>query len=283
MSETRTAPGSRTIAETFAALRSRGQIALMPFIPAGYPDRATTAAALPALSGAGADLIEVGFPFSDPIADGPTIQESYTVALSRKLRIADVFDTVASARPNISARLVSMVSYSIVFRYGVDRFVGEAKRAGFDGLILPDLPPPEAQAICDRVRTGGLDTILLVAPTTTPQRRQEIGRLSSGFVYYLSVSGITGERDRLPADLEANVRQLKGMTDRPVCVGFGISNSQHVAQLQGVADGAIVGSAYVKRMNGRLAEGPRAVADEVAAFTRQLLAGVRASSASDPP
>src|SRR5689334_9653776 len=168
----------RSIAETFAALRARGQIALMPFIPAGYPDLETTAAALPAIEAAGANLVEVGFPFSDPIADGPVVQESFTVALSKKLKIADVFETVARARPTVSIPLVSMVSYSIVFRYGVDRFVSLAKQAGFDGLILPDLPPPEAQSICDKVRAGGLDTILLVAPTTTPQRRAEIARLS---------------------------------------------------------------------------------------------------------
>ena len=282
MNPTRAAPATspapipvRSIAETFADLRPRGRIALMPFIPAGYPDLQTTAAALPAIEAAGANLIEVGFPFSDPIADGPTVQESFTVALSKKLRIADVFETVAQARPRVSIPLMSMVSYSIVYRYGVDRFVAAAKQAGFNGLILPDLPPPEAEAICQRVQAGGLDTTLLVAPTTTPQRRQEIARLSSGFIYYLSVSGITGEREKLPPDLANNVRQLKQMTDRPVCVGFGISKAQHVAQLQGLADGAIVGSAYVKRMKQRLADGPQAVAGEVAALTRELLAGVR--------
>ena len=258
----------------FASLRKRGQIALMPFVPAGYPDLATTEAVLPAIERAGGSLIEVGFPFSDPIADGPVVQESFTVALSKKLKIADVFASVARARPNVSIPLVSMVSYSIVFRYGVDRFVAAAKGAGFDGLILPDLPPPEAEAVCDRVRGGGLDTILLVAPTTTPQRRAEIARLSSGFVYYLSVSGITGERDQLPPDLEANVRQLKGLTDRPVCVGFGISKAAHVARLRGIADGAIVGSSVVKRMKGRINDGPAAIASEVAKLMSELLSSV---------
>jgi tryptophan synthase alpha chain len=257
----------------FASLRGRGQIALMPFIPVGYPDLETTELALPALEAGGASLIEVGFPFSDPIADGPTIQESYTVALSKRLRIADVFEMVRRARSAVSIPLVSMVSYSIVYRFGVERFVATAKQAGFDGLILPDLPPPEAEAICDRVRAGGLDTILLVAPTTTLDRRAEIARLSSGFVYYLSVSGITGERDQLPKDLADNVRQLKGLTDRPVCVGFGISKPAHVEQLRGVADGAIVGSALVKRMKGRLNDGPAALAAEVGVFTAELLRG----------
>ena len=245
----------------------------MPFIPAGYPDLATTEAALPAMERAGANLFEIGFPFSDPIADGPTVQESFTVALSKKLKIADVFESVARVRPRVSIPLVSMVSYSIVYRYGVDRFVSLARQAGFDGLILPDLPPPEAQAICERVRAGGLDTILLVAPTTAPQRRAEIAALSSGFIYYLSVSGITGARDQLPADLPDHVRQLKGLTDRPVCVGFGISKPEHVAQLRGIADGAIVGSALVKRMKNRLNDGPAAVAEEAAALTRELTAG----------
>src|SRR5206468_5713891 len=125
--------------------------------------------------------------------------------------------------------------FSVVFRYGVERFVKDAKAAGFDGLILPDLPPPEAETICRVVQAGGLDTILLVAPTTSPDRRREIARLSSGFVYYLSISGITGERDALPPDLEANVRSLKALTDRPVCVGFGISTSAHVKKLAGIA------------------------------------------------
>ena len=278
MSHTRTtapAATSRSLSETFAALRRTGRIGLMPFIPAGYPDLATTAAALPALANAGGDAIELGFPFSDPIADGPTIQESYTVALAKKMKVADVFETVASVRSKVAVPIVSMVSYSIVFRYGVDRFVSAAKQAGFDGLILPDLPPPEAESICDRIRSGGLDTILLVAPTTTPQRRAEIARLSSGFIYYLSVSGITGERAKLPADLAANVRQLKSLTDTPVCVGFGISHPSHVAELQGVADGAIVGSAYVKRMKPRLADGPTELSHEVGNLTRELVSAVR--------
>ena len=265
----------RTIAQTFDALRARRQIGLVPFIPAGYPDLATTAAALLALERGGASMIEVGIPFSDPIADGPVIQEAFTLALAKKLKVEQVFETVASVRNRLTVPLSAMVSYSIVFRYGVPRFVAAAKRAGFDGLILPDLPPPEAQRVCDTVRAGGLETTLLVAPTTTPQRRREIAELSSGFVYYLSVSGITGERDRLPDDLVANVRQLRKITDRPICVGFGISRPEHVAQLQGEADGAIVGSAYVKRMKPRLSEGPDALAHVAENYTHELLSGVR--------
>lgn len=269
-----TAVGRKSIPQTFAELKARGRISLMPFISAGYPDLETTVACLPALESGGANLIEIGIPFSDPIADGPTIQASYTAALARKIKVSDVLAAVAAARPKVSLPLVSMVSYSIVFRYGLERFVAQTKEAGFDGLILPDLPPPEAQRICERVRAGGLETILLVAPTTTPQRRKQIAELSSGFIYYLSVSGITGERDQLPADLASNVRDLKQLTERPVCVGFGISKPRHVAQLQGVADGAIVGSAYVKRMHDHANEGPDAVAKVVEAYTRELLSEV---------
>jgi tryptophan synthase alpha chain len=168
-----------------------------------------------------------------------------------------------------------MVSYSIAFRYGLDRFLRDAREAGFDGMIFPDLPPPEAQEVCDRIRASGLDTILLVAPSTPPARRAEIVKLCSGFVYYLSISGITGERDRLPADLESNVRSLRDLTDCPVCVGFGISRPEHVKQLNGIADGAIVGSAIVKRMQAHARDGPEAIAAATGAFCAELLSQVR--------
>ena len=270
------AVAARSIGQTFGDLRQRGQIGLVAFIPAGYPDVATTAAALPALEAGGADVIEIGFPFSDPIADGPTIQAAFTEALGHGLKVEQIFMAVASVRSKVSIPLVAMVSYSIVFRYGVEKFVSSAKAAGFNGLILPDLPPPEAQRICDIVKAGGLDTILLVAPTTSAKRREEIAKLCSGFVYYLSVSGITGERDQLPADLAQNVQQLRGLTDRPVCVGFGIHRPGQVKQLQGIADGVIVGSAFAKRMQP--GEG-RGTPDDIAAglqrYAKELMSEVR--------
>lgn len=262
----------KTIADSFAALRARKRIGLVPFIPAGYPDLETLGPGLRALDAAGAAAIEIGFPFSDPIADGPTIQEAFGAALARKLKMADVFRAVAAARPTISAPLVSMVSYSIVYRYGQERFFADAKAAGFNGLILPDLPPPEAERVCDRVRSAGLDTILLVAPTTSQERRKEIVRLSSGFVYYLSVSGITGERDQLPKDMPANVAHLKQLGDRPVCVGFGIHKPEQVRQLSAVADGAIIGSAIVKRMRQHASLGPEAIAKAIGDYCQSLLA-----------
>jgi tryptophan synthase alpha chain len=164
-----------------------------------------------------------------------------------------------------------MVSYSIAYRHGIDRFIAECKQAGFDGLILPDLPPPEAAAICRKIQAAGLDTVLLIAPTTSPARAKEIADLSSGFIYYLSISGITGERNTLPADLEKKLTDLRQLTDRPLCVGFGISNASHVAQLAPVADGAIVGSALVRRISEFADQPPETIAAQAADFCRALL------------
>jgi len=263
------------IDSTFAALREKKQIALMPFIPAGHPDLATTAALLPAMERAGANLIEIGIPFSDPIADGPTIQAAFTAALAKGLKLSEVFETIRATRPKVSIPLVAMVSFSIVYRYGVERFASDARAAGFDGLILPDLPPPEADAVCGKVQAAGLSTTLLVAPTTSAKRREEITRLSDGFVYYLSVSGITGERDRLPDNIESNLRQLRSMTKRPVCVGFGISKPEHLAQLAPLADGAIVGSAIVKKITQMGAASPADIAQAVGDYCKSLLSKVR--------
>ena len=223
-------------------------------------------------------MIEVGFPFSDPIADGPTIQAAFTEALAKGTKVADVFAAVRDARDKAATQVpvVAMLSYSVVFRYGLDRFLGDAKTSGFSGLILPDLPPPEAQKVTDTIRAAGLDTVLLVAPTTAPDRRAQIARLCSGFIYYLSVSGITGERDRLPSDVAANVRDLKSAAgDVPVCVGFGIHRPQQVADLVGIADGAIVGTAMVRRMKDSAAGGPQAVAQAAGDYCRDLLSNLR--------
>lgn len=261
----------RTIAQTFADLRQKKQIGLMPFVPAGYPDLATTAAVIAAMDRAGASVIEVGIPFSDPVADGPVIQAAFTEALAKKLKVTDVFQTIASIRPSVVTPLVAMVSYSVVFRYGLERFLTEAGLCGFDGVILPDLPPPEAQAVCQRVRQAKLDMILLIAPTTASDRRASVAELCSGFVYYLSVSGITGERQSLPEDLRRQLTELKAVTDKPVCVGFGISKPEHVAQLKGLADGAIVGTGVVRRMQSQLSAGPEVIAQSVEAYVRELL------------
>lgn len=264
----------KSIRQKFDELRSRGTLGLAPFLPAGFPDLQTTVTCIAELEEAGASVIEIGIPFSDPIADGPIVQEAFTAALAKKIRVADVFGAVVSVRSRVSVPLAAMVSYSIVFRYGVERFSRDARAAGFDALILPDLPPPEAQRVCQTVRSADLDTILLVAPTTSRERRHEIAQLSSGFVYYLSISGITGERDQLPPDLSKSVRELRDLTDRPICVGFGIHKRQHLVQLKGIADGAIVGSAFVRRIQQQMDAGPEAIGQAVARYARELLGKV---------
>lgn len=265
-----TAAGESKVTQAFASLRARGGIGLMPFLPAGYPDLKATQASILAAQRGGATVIELGIPFSDPVADGPVIQQAFAEALAGGVRLAGIFAAIAEIRSQLTIPLVAMVSYSIVFRYGVERFAADARQAGFSGLIIPDLPPPEAQAVCQRVWDAGLDTCLLVAPTTSPARRAEIANLCTGFIYYLSVSGITGERNSLPPDIDSNLKQIKELTDKPVCVGFGISTPQHVQQLLGKADGAIVGSALVRRIAQAIGS-TDAIANAVETYCRELL------------
>lgn len=247
----------------------------MPFIPAGYPDLASTGALLPAIEAGGASLIEIGFPFSDSIADGPVIQTAFTHALKHKIKVRDILETVKQTRETVTIPIVAMVSYSIVFRYGQERFFTDLSTHGFDGVIIPDLPPPEAQSVCQMVHKAGLDTVLLVSPTSPAERRKEIVGLSSGFIYCLSVAGVTGERAKLPADLEGHIRSLKGITQTPVCVGFGVSRPEHVKQLEQVADGAIVGTAYVRKLMQSEDQSPAALAKIAMEYTQELLSQVR--------
>lgn len=248
-----------------------GAVHLVPFIPAGFGGLATTAAAVQGAAQAGATAIELGMPFSDPIADGPVIQAAYDDALKRGTTRAAVLELVAELGGHAPVPLLAMVSYSIVFRTGVEEFCREAKGAGLAGLLCPDLPGSEAGEFC-RVAAGeGLEPVLLVAPTTPGARRDDIGRLGGGFVYYLSVAGTTGERNELPRELPAGVADMKRRTDLPVCVGFGIGRAEQVRRLRGIADGAIVGSALVRRMAEAIPAGSEAVRQASAQLTRELL------------
>jgi tryptophan synthase alpha chain len=242
--------GMNPVDERFARLRAEGRKAFMPFLTAGDPDADTTANLVPRMGAAGADVIELGFPFSDPIADGPVIQASYTRALDRGLKMADVFGAIRRAvgTPGFDTPMVGMVSYSLVHRRGAEAFVRTARVAGLSGLIVPDLVADEADEFAAVCRHADCKLILLVTPTTTPERAARIVRLCTGFVYCVSVVGITGERDRLPADLAKQIGRLRTMTDLPLCVGFGVSRPEHVRHLRDVADGVIVGSALVKKL-----------------------------------
>lgn len=238
-------PQSR-IAEVFAARHAAGQLAFIPFVTAGDPDLAFTARLIRELSQAGADLIEVGFPYSDPIADGPVIQASYTRALRRGIRLAEIFDTVQSVAAELTTPLVAMVSYALIFRHGPQTFVRRAAAAGFCGLIVPDLPGDEAAELATLTRESGLALVQLVAPTTPPDRVARILEHASGFVYCIAVAGTTGVREQLPSELTGMLQTLRAQTTLPLAVGFGIGRPEQVRQLQGQADGVIVGSALVR-------------------------------------
>ena len=260
----------------FTSLRREKRKALMPFVTAGDPDLDFTAAILKELVARGCHLCEVGIPYSDPIADGPVIQASYTRSLANKIKLAEIFRTLGQVAPKLSAPLVTMVSYAIVYRHGREKYVDEVKSHGLAGLIVPDLPVEESAALAKICRDRGVSLILLVTPTTPRERQLRIAAASSGFLYYVSVAGITGERTELPPDLVDNVGWLRTQTDLPICIGFGISKPEHVKLLAPVADGLIVGSAIVRRI-AAAAERPRqAVLADVGAYVAELLAALNA-------
>jgi tryptophan synthase alpha chain len=264
------------VVRTFAELRAAGKKALVPFLTAGYPDAAATEALLDDLEARGVRVCELGVPFSDPIADGPTIQGSYTAALQAGVRSPHVLDMVRRYRDGGGKMaLAAMVSYSIVFRHGVGEYAASAAEAGFDALIVPDLPVDEAAEVEPVARARGLANILLIAPTTPPPRRVEIAAGSRGFLYFISVAGITGQRDRLPEESIAAVGELKRHTDTPVCVGFGISRPEMVAGVCEVADGAIVGSAIIRRITDAGAAPPARLVAKVGRFVSELLAPIQ--------
>lgn len=257
----------------FRQLRAAGNKAFIPFVTAGDPDLRTTLRLIAELGRRGASLIEVGFPYSDPIADGSVIQASYTRALDRGVRIDDILTAVQSLRSR-PVPLVAMVSYSLVHYRGPARFVAEARGAGFSGAIVPDLPVDEAAELAKTAADADFKLILLVTPTTPRERARRIAQLSTGFLYCVSVVGITGERTVLPAELTEQLRWLRTQTDLPLCVGFGISQPEHVRALRDAADGIIVGSALVRRLEQIGAKPADAVVEEIAVQAQALAAAL---------
>ena len=244
------------LVKAFGELRAAGKKTLVPFITGGSPDLDTTTELLAEFESRGVRICEVGIPFSDPIADGPVIQASYTQALADGVTSEKVFKAIGRYRQEAKGQmaLVAMVSYSIVFRRDVKRFLRRAAEAGFDGVIVPDLPLEEAGQFEPLAAGCGLCNVMLIAPTTPLPRRGEIASHSRGFIYFISVAGITGERSKLPEESIAAVAELRRSTDTPICVGFGISNADTVAHVCEVADGAIVGSAIVHRISDAAAK-----------------------------
>ena len=241
------------IATRFAVLRAEGRGALIPFLEAYDPDAATSAAILAGMPGAGADLIEIGMPFTDPMADGPTIQAAALRGLAAGATLARTLAMVAEFRRVEQDTPVILMGYlNPIASYGPARFCADAAAAGVDGLIVVDLPPEEADMLAPHAAEHGLDIIRLVAPTTGPERLDKVLQGSSGFVYYISIAGITGTASATLASLEAAIPRLRAATDLPIAIGFGIRTTAQAAEATRVADAAVVASALIDTMLGTL-------------------------------
>ena len=265
----------------FAELRGRGERALVAYLTAGDPSLADTRRLVGEAAARGADIVELGVPFSDPIADGPIIQRAAMRALQRGTSVARVLETVATVRAETAVPLVLLTYYNPVLAFGLKAFSRTAADAGVDGVIVADLPPEEADPLAAEAEAAGLDLVHLVAPTSTPERVRLIARRSRGFVYVVSLTGVTGERRELPRDLEAQITTLRRVTAKPVCVGFGIGHPDQVAAVGRLADGVIVGSAIVRLIEER-AGSPTLVRD-VGDFIAALKEPLRGAGLGDPP
>lgn len=263
----------------FARLKSENRPALMPFLTAGDPDLATTSALIQDLADQGlADMFEIGVPYSDPIADGPVIAASYNRALVKGIHVYDILARLKTLRTGakpVTAPFVTMLSYAIVYRIGIDAYLDNAVAAGVDGLIVPDLPVEEAAGLFEKATARNIKLIQLITPTTPHERAIAIAKSTTGFIYYVSVAGITGERRALPPELKDNVAWLRQQTDLPICIGFGISDPEHVKMLAPVADGLIIGSAIVRRVHSAAESGQST--GEIVTQIRDYLAGLKAS------
>ena len=243
------------IAEAFARCEAEGRAAFVPYLCAGDPDLERTPALLEALVSAGADVIELGVPFSDPIADGPTVQKAASRALEAGTTVSGILGLVAENRQRLGVPIVLFTYFNPIHRRGVRTFAEQAAASGVDGVLCVDLPPEEAEdETVPAFLANGLDPIFLVAPTSTDLRIKSVARVSKGFVYYVSRTGVTGERDSLPAELVSDLARLRKKVKLPVAVGFGISTPVQVAEVAAVAQGVVVGSALVRVIEDNLDE-----------------------------
>lgn len=256
------------IADTFARCKAENRPALMPFVTAGYPTMEYTEKIIHAIVEAGADLIEIGTPFSDPLADGTTVQRTSQVSLDNGTRLKDCIALASRVRAaGIEVPLMLMGYFNPVVKYGIERYVADCAAAGVDGFIIPDLPIEESQRVRAAANQHGRDLIFMTAPTSTDARLRKVGELGSGFVYCVSVTGVTGARASLSDQLGAYMARVRSFTDLPLAVGFGISTPEHVREVAQVADGAIVASAMINYTDTFLLEEQPAAA---ARFVRYL-------------
>ncbi len=258
------------IRETFASLKRGGRGGFIPFITAGDPDIATTELLLIELAAAGADIIELGVPFSDPVADGEVIQRASERALRNGVTLRDALACAARAKQRIDVPIVLFSYFNPLLKFGEQKLAKEAKQAGVDGVLVTDLIPEEAQSWTETLVQFDLDPIFLVAPTTSDQRLARIAQQASGFIYAVSRAGVTGARDEMSRDAEALVKRVRSVSDLPVAVGFGISTAEQVREVWRFADAAVIGSAIVSQIE-KLGDSPDLV-KRVADFARSLIA-----------
>lgn len=258
------------VTKTFARLKREGRCGLVAYVTCGDPGVDETVAIALALAEAGADAIELGVPFSDPIADGPVIQAASWRALQRGTTIDDVFEIARRVRAKSEVALVAFSYLNPVMRYGIERFAGNAAAAGIDSLLVTDLPPESARDVRSALKSRGLGMVFLLAPTSSEARVRLVDRASDGFVYYVSTTGVTGARRDLDAGLVARLEAIRGQVSKPLAVGFGISKREHYAALFGRCEAVVVGSAIVRA----IAEGePSGAAERASAVVRGILAG----------
>ena len=263
------------IDKKFNELKSRKTPAFIPFITAGDPDLQTTKALILEFEKRGADIIELGIPFSDPIADGPVIQASYYRTLIKGLKVSQILEMVSEIREKSEIPIVSMVSYSTVYKIGCRSFVERAVSAGLDGLTIPDLPVEESSEIFEIAKSKNFKIVCFVAPTTTDHRMALITQRSQGFLYYIAVVGITGMLDRLPEDIMQNIGKLKQMTNTPIAVGFGVSTPEQAKLIGTVADGVIVGSAIIKEIESHKNDSREVLLMSVGKLVGDLVLGAK--------
>jgi len=254
---------------TFKKLKLAQKKAFIAFITAGFPDLATTEKLILELALNGVDIIELGIPFSDPVADGTMIQEASQWALERnKINLGDVLKLVKKVRAKTEIPICFMSYYNPIFVFGEERFLRQACVCGVDGMIIPDLPPEEGARFRNFSQKFGIDTINFIAPTTNPIRMKFIARIARGFIYYVSLTGVTGARKKMPADLSAQIKHVKRVTSKPVCVGFGVSSRAQVKLVSSISDGVIVGSVIIKKIKENI--GKKDLVAEVGKFVREL-------------
>lgn len=264
-----------SISERFKILRDRQQCALIPFITAGDPDLETTEKALKVLDQNGADIIELGIPYSDPLADGPVIQAAATRALQGGTKLEQVMELVKRVSPDLQAPIVLFTYYNPILNRGIRSFLEQIAQAGARGLVVPDLPIDEASELLETAAELGIEVILLVAPTSSAERIEAIARQSQGFIYLVSVTGVTGMRTQVQSRVEDLLKEIRTLTNKPIGIGFGISSGEQARQMkEWGADAVIVGSAFVKRLAGT-SEGLQAVEDLCRELKEAIAADVK--------